>query len=408
MWGYSPARLFATACASAITPTTVKQLRLRWFFNTRDVVTATPAVVDGTLYVGDWSGRVYALRSVRREAALDVHREAPTTRLQRPDRRVGRRRRRARGPHRVRRRRARPCTRCAPPTATSCGTTRSATRATPNDPTRDRVVARRRRRQGHLRLGRPQLGQRLPGRAHRARRPHRSRALEARHRAVVRRRRRDIRCPTGAGCGDVWGSPAVDRTLGLVIAGTGNCTQASQLGPLQRRDVRGRPARPARCAGPTSRTRRTATTSTSPGAPNLIDNDGRALAGLGNKDGTYYLVDRATGAPVSAVVATTPGPHPAGRQLLDRRVHRARGVQQRDRRRRDRGRSPAVPARHRRRDRDGRVAQPGAERDVRSDGHRRQRRDRRRDRLHAACGRGRHRLGALVAPDEGRRSRAAR
>ena len=35
--------------------------------------------------------------------------------------------------------------------------------------------------------------------------------------------------------------------------------------------------------------------------------DGRPVAGLGNKDGTYYVVDRETGAPVGNVQATTPG-----------------------------------------------------------------------------------------------------
>jgi hypothetical protein len=61
MWGYSPTRLFATRCHTEISPDTVDQLRLRWFFNTRDVVTASPAVVGDTAYVGDWSGRVYAI-----------------------------------------------------------------------------------------------------------------------------------------------------------------------------------------------------------------------------------------------------------------------------------------------------------------------------------------------------------
>jgi hypothetical protein len=49
------------------------------------------------------------------------------------------------------------------------------------------------------------------------------------------------------------------------------------------------------------------------GAPNLMTVDGRALAGLGNKDGTYYIVDRTTGVRVSAAPATGPGlPRPGG------------------------------------------------------------------------------------------------
>jgi polyvinyl alcohol dehydrogenase (cytochrome) len=61
MWGQNPSRTFAYPCATALSPATAKDLRSRWFFNTSDVVTATPAVVDGTLYVGDWSGTFYAI-----------------------------------------------------------------------------------------------------------------------------------------------------------------------------------------------------------------------------------------------------------------------------------------------------------------------------------------------------------
>jgi hypothetical protein len=43
------------------------------------------------------------------------------------------------------------------------------------------------------------------------------------------------------------------------------------------------------------------------GTPNLLDRDGTPAAGLGNKDGAYYLVDRTSGAPIGKVVATTPG-----------------------------------------------------------------------------------------------------
>src|SRR5688572_20847335 len=63
MWGHGPDRTFALPdeCESDITAETVGDLREDWFFNTQDVVTATPAVVDQTIYVGDWSGRFYAL-----------------------------------------------------------------------------------------------------------------------------------------------------------------------------------------------------------------------------------------------------------------------------------------------------------------------------------------------------------
>src|SRR4051812_14200170 len=59
MWGGGPARTFALPddCETRLTPETVGDLRQAWFFNTEDVVTATPTVVDGYVFVGDWSGR---------------------------------------------------------------------------------------------------------------------------------------------------------------------------------------------------------------------------------------------------------------------------------------------------------------------------------------------------------------
>jgi polyvinyl alcohol dehydrogenase (cytochrome) len=77
MWGQNPSRTFASPCPTALSPSTVKDLRQRWFVNTSDVVTATPTVVDGSLYVGDWSGRFYALDAetgaTRWTLQADVH-----------------------------------------------------------------------------------------------------------------------------------------------------------------------------------------------------------------------------------------------------------------------------------------------------------------------------------------------
>ena len=61
MWGRDRSRSFSTDCTTLDT-TNAADLRRIWFFNTHDVVTATPAVVGDTVYVGDWSGRFYALR----------------------------------------------------------------------------------------------------------------------------------------------------------------------------------------------------------------------------------------------------------------------------------------------------------------------------------------------------------
>ena len=61
MWGFDLERHFSYPCSTGISPDTVDGLRRIWFVNTSDVVTASPVVVDGRLYVGDWAGRFYAL-----------------------------------------------------------------------------------------------------------------------------------------------------------------------------------------------------------------------------------------------------------------------------------------------------------------------------------------------------------
>ena len=79
-WGQGPARTFVDPCPTAISPTSASKLKLRWFFNAGDVVTATPAVVGESVYVGDWAGTFYALRradgTVRWKHSTKVH---PTT-----------------------------------------------------------------------------------------------------------------------------------------------------------------------------------------------------------------------------------------------------------------------------------------------------------------------------------------
>jgi polyvinyl alcohol dehydrogenase (cytochrome) len=46
---------------SRITPNNVAQLQSAWVFPTGDVVSASPAVVDGVVYTGSWDGYFYAL-----------------------------------------------------------------------------------------------------------------------------------------------------------------------------------------------------------------------------------------------------------------------------------------------------------------------------------------------------------
>jgi len=61
MFGHTPQRTFASTCPQAPDTTSVRSLHPRWVFHTSDVVTAQPAVVDGTVYAGAWDGTFYAL-----------------------------------------------------------------------------------------------------------------------------------------------------------------------------------------------------------------------------------------------------------------------------------------------------------------------------------------------------------
>ena len=304
MWGYGPSRTFATRCHSDIDAKSVQHLRLRWFFNTHDVVTATPALAHGSLYVGDWSGRVYALR------AADGHRRWEFRAKVSPNVYSGQ----IVGSAAVamvdgERTVFVPAGKTLYALRAEDGSVRwrheIGTRNDPKDTTEiesSPVVVN-----GMVIFGFD---------VHNSRRgdPAGLLSLDAR---TGKTRWRVVTAPstkgatpgtgpTGAGCGDVWGSPAVDRTRAIVVFGTGNCTEAARWGPF------------ADAMVGVDLNDGTVLWSYQPhasnrddldfaGAPNLMTRAGRPVAGLGNKDGTYYLVDRETGEPVGNVQATTPG-----------------------------------------------------------------------------------------------------
>jgi outer membrane protein assembly factor BamB len=61
-FGLSVAHGFSVASGcSPITPTNVATLAPAWFVHTTDSITASPAVADGTAYVGSWDGTFYAV-----------------------------------------------------------------------------------------------------------------------------------------------------------------------------------------------------------------------------------------------------------------------------------------------------------------------------------------------------------
>src|SRR5512140_1630726 len=61
MFGHDEARSFAAPeeCVD-ITPQNATTLAPKWYFHAPDAVSASPAIVDGKVYVGDWSGNFYS------------------------------------------------------------------------------------------------------------------------------------------------------------------------------------------------------------------------------------------------------------------------------------------------------------------------------------------------------------
>ncbi len=64
MYGRTLSRTFSSEAPSPISRSTVQSLVPAWVYKTAKTVTASPAVVDGTLYVGDWAGVMYALDTI--------------------------------------------------------------------------------------------------------------------------------------------------------------------------------------------------------------------------------------------------------------------------------------------------------------------------------------------------------
>lgn len=67
MYGGNPDRAFAYTCASGINRLTAPTLIPAWAYKTPGTVTASPVVVGGGLFVGDWTGTMYALTADKGE-----------------------------------------------------------------------------------------------------------------------------------------------------------------------------------------------------------------------------------------------------------------------------------------------------------------------------------------------------
>lgn len=61
MFGHDAARSFAQpdGC-STVTPLSAPTLHPKWYYPTADATSASPAIVDGHLFIGDWSGTFYS------------------------------------------------------------------------------------------------------------------------------------------------------------------------------------------------------------------------------------------------------------------------------------------------------------------------------------------------------------
>jgi polyvinyl alcohol dehydrogenase (cytochrome) len=297
MLGRTIDRSFRAECPSRISAGTVADLELQWFHAMPDVVSATPVVHDGTVYVGDWSGTFRAIDALTGEArwSIEVEPHPPVYAGQ-----ITASATVAAGPLRTTVVFASGHTVHAVNAATGSVVWRTPLGSGPTDPTEIEaapVVA-----DGLVVV--PFDVHNNPG--------HRGGVTALDLETGERRWTFDPeegREPVG--CGDVWGSPAVDLERRLVFAGSANCPPSPRgwgrfteaLFALEL-DT-GEPVWSFQPHEPNNDDLDFA------GAPNLFTigtgEDARDVVGLGNKDGTYYVVDRETGEPVWSAEATGPG-----------------------------------------------------------------------------------------------------
>jgi polyvinyl alcohol dehydrogenase (cytochrome) len=292
MWGHNLSRTFAYPCETSLSTDSVTDLRLDWFFNTHDVVTATPAVASDTLYVGDWSGRFYALDTETGEPrwtfdgatepnvyAGQIVSSAAVDRID--------------GREVVVFASARTLYALDTSDGTEVWSLAFGT-GDPNDFTEIESSPA-------IFDGMVFVGTDVHNRPQEA-------GLHA-----VDLVTGDLRWSFDAeqgehnGCGDVWSSPSVDTERRLVFFGTANCPPSPEgWGEYTEALIAvdadtGEPRWSFQPHGPNNDDLDFA------GAPNLFTIDGRDLVGSGNKDGVYYAVDRDDGELAWKAEATGPG-----------------------------------------------------------------------------------------------------
>jgi outer membrane protein assembly factor BamB len=291
--GNGLSRTFASVCESGITPETVGDLQQKWFFNTDDVVTASPAVVGDTAYVGDWSGRFYAIDTETGQPRWTFQAETD------PQVYAGQ----------------------IVSSAAVAEVGGVATVFFGSGRTLHALRADSGEERWSYRVGAAGAGdfteiESSPAVAdgkvlfgidvHNQRaQPAGLFALDAATGTLVWHFDAEEGDPVG--CGDVWSSPSVDLDRRLAFIGTANCPASPEgWGRYTEAIIAvGLDDGQARWSyqphGPNNDDLDFA------GAPNLFRAADRDLVGLGNKDGTYYAVDRDTGELAWKAVATGPG-----------------------------------------------------------------------------------------------------
>src|SRR5581483_4449271 len=298
MWGHDVDRTFATDCPG-LDAQNAKNLERIWFFNTYDVVTATPAVVGNTVFVGDWSGRFYAINRANGHVRWTYH-TPPHGRVYA----------------------GQIVSSAAVATIGGVrtvffggGKTLWALRASDGKLRWKHDVGTPGNRVEYTEIesspvvvdGRVIVGFDVHNDP--SGKPSGVVAVDAR---TGRTTWQTVLAPTtgdgatGSGCADVWSSPSVDLARKMVFVGTGNCVTPHGWGRFSEALV---------ALGLDDGAVKWSYQPHQPnhddfdfaGAPNLFEANGHALVGLGNKDGMYYAVDRDTGAAVWKTKAADPG-----------------------------------------------------------------------------------------------------
>jgi outer membrane protein assembly factor BamB len=289
-FGHGNDRTFSYPCDSGISPDSVEDLHRVWFVETGDAVTAAPVVADGTLYVGDWAGRFYALDGATGDERWTYD---------------------------------------ADPSPTVYAGQITASAAVADTPGGDRVVVFNGGRTVHAlsatdgaELWTHVLGAEgdpteietaplvvgdtviITYDVHNASLPAGVVALDLE--TGAERWYFDPEDGDHRGCGDVWGAASVDLERRLVFFGGANCNVPDEGWTAYSEAIvavdldTGEPRWSFQPHEPNNDDTDFA------GAPVLYTAEGRDLVGLGNKDATFYAVDRDTGESVWETQATEP------------------------------------------------------------------------------------------------------